>query len=285
MADPKFSLRWGADESMIESKQLWFTRDGKRLAGFLRKNSTNSYRWGAIFCHGICQNKAGSYFLFSRIAGSIAELIPTFQFNFYGFGDSEGETSEVTLDSLQLDVTAAVRELKKRTGCNHILFIGAGFGNCIAALAAKTEPQSALVLLSPYQTPLKDMPVWKNIQSYISGDIINTADIGDWKIENQVGLIFQMLGEGLNRSKGVLIISDFLKRMASFAPHQILTDYAGPVLEFYPAGNKALVESSSSVNVCLPKSDFKLLNPLDRELLINTTMKWVSDLITPDNEV
>ena len=72
----------------------------------------------------------------------------TLRFDFFGTGDSAGETTEANLTEWQTDIELAMEELKEITGAMQVTLIGMRIGGSLAAEVAMRHPDEidALVL-------------------------------------------------------------------------------------------------------------------------------------------
>lgn len=265
---------------MIE--QFWFGSCSCKLLGVLRRPSKESTTWGVLFLPGFGQTKAGSYFIFSQLAQKISTVVPTFQFDYRGWGDSEGETSSCTLKTLLDDAEVAVNELKHRISCSNLILVGSGFGNWVATKIALQHSNTALILMAPYYSPVFLTEVFgKQITDEMSEDVtlIDTALLGPWTSNSLLLQFFQRLGEGLHRSKGILVQWQFLIELATIDSVSLLQDYLGPVLEFYSTDEAILDAASHHTVIALPRSDFRLLHPADRDLIRTSSFSWICQLI------
>lgn len=87
----------------------------------------------------LCQPAGHEYFrvhrAFRNIAVGLSRLgFSVLRFDYYGTGDSHGETSDATLGRWQADVAAAIEELKRRSGVPRVSVVGLRFGAAIAWL-------------------------------------------------------------------------------------------------------------------------------------------------------
>lgn len=257
-------------------EQFWFGTTSFKLLGVLRYPLRMHSEWGIIFFPGFGQTKAGSYFIFTRLAQQIAASVPAFQFDYRGWGDSEGESTICSLSSLQEDGHMAVLELKRRTGCKNLVFIGSGFGNWIAAMLGR-QYHASLVLLAPYRSPIL-LPETVQKQLYSGNTLVDTASLGDWKQNSFVEYLFQLLGSGLNRAKGIKIQSDFLIELSLIDSLSLLNDYPGAILAFQPEEDLLASGALQWKTVTLLRSDSRLLNPMDRDYIEKEVISWINHI-------
>ncbi len=256
---------------MIE--QFWFRHENQRLIGVLQQPDNVETKWGAVLLPGFGQNKAGSYFIFTRLAQEISKMVPTLQFDYRGFGDSEGDLEECDLNTMVSDTEAAISILREKTNCENIVLIAAGIGNWIAIEWALKNKDSALVLLSPYKIKYPFEATWAD-----TDDLIDTYELGNWSPKSEISIFFERLGEGLNRTRGLVLKKRFLVQLNEIE-YEGLYQFKGPILEFHSINDIPFKEMTNKQTICLSRSDYKLLNPLDREQLITKVCEWIDSII------
>ncbi|MBA4492990.1 alpha/beta hydrolase [Paenactinomyces guangxiensis] len=255
-------------------EQFWFENKGQKLLGILRHPGRGSFDWGAVFLHGFGQNKAGSYFLFTRMAQKLSEFIPTFQFDYRGFGDSEGETEDVNLDEVVSDADEAIVQIRERTGCKHVVLIGAGFGNWVGAQCLMKGTGSAMILLSPYcKEQIKPLLLSFSVKQ----SVVDTYDLGEWGTDKEVTLFFERMGGGLNRSRGIRMQSSFLNALAE-TDCSILNESEKPLLVFRAKGEEQVLQNPLQNTIVLENCDFRFMHPLERDKIIAESARWVKGL-------
>ena len=76
--------------------------------------------------------------------------LPTMRFDYYGTGDSYGESNEIALSVWQENALLAIEELKSMAGCSQIYLVGLRLGAAIAAnVSAMRSDVKRLVLWDP----------------------------------------------------------------------------------------------------------------------------------------
>lgn len=260
---------------MVE--QFWFGNTSQKLLGVLHKQPHSDPRLGIIFLPGFGQTMAGTHFLFSRLAQQLSLLHPTFQFDYRGWGDSEGETSDCTLASLLKDAEMAMHELQRRTACKNFVLVGAGFGNWIAAKTGRQYGKSALILLAPYRSPVS---LDRTFEGFVPADgdsLVDTARLGDWTRLNPLVQFFRELGSGTSHAKGILVRWQLIVELAAINAIDWLRDYPGPVLEIYSPTDEPLRAVSHQESVALPYNGgtFYIRN---RDFIERKIISWLSNL-------
>lgn len=265
---------------MIE--QFWFGKTLFQLCGVLRKpDQGTNCSYGVIFFHGFGLSKCGPAFLFSRIAHQISQFLPTLQFDYSGWGDSEGETSDCTLETLFTDSQQAVDVIQRKGNCTHLIFIGHGFGNWIATMLGKRYPESHLALILPYKCPITPFEFLEELYWHQTPPdrFIDTSTLGDWELYGPLYSLFQNLGGNLPASKGVIIRWQFLKELLSMDSQMLLSNYPGSVLEIRTQTGESLLQDVNQRSEKLPYPDIFLTDPRNSDFIERTVVAWIKNLI------
>jgi pimeloyl-ACP methyl ester carboxylesterase len=252
-------------------KQFWFENDTYHLMGVLRSPLGKS-TCAVLFLHGFGQTKAGSYFLFSRMAQQLSTFATTMQFDFRGFGDSTGETEEVVMKNLISDARAALEELKRHSNCTDIFLVGSGFGNWVGLQLLLENEELNMIFLSPYS--YKDVQAILPILNNVHSKKLDTFDLGDWDDHNILNF-FTRVGEGLNRSRGIKVQTQFLRELANTDIKNSLKLHDSPILVFQSEQDIPVNLQNNITAYFVRNSDHRLMNPKDRDEIIDTTMTWI----------
>ena len=197
--------------------QEWVMCNGKRLCVVTNIETKIKYRKCIVFLPGFSQTKAGSYFLFTQICNSLAENIATIQFDYRGFGDSEGESEEVDLKTMYQDAREITKWIYRKNICETYTYIGHGVGNYLAAILASEMYGADAILVAPQPDPLKSIVKFNSIVQAVEdfkGDTVDTGDLCKW--DENTDEFFAILGGRLNRSKGIVVKRDFLIQAINF---------------------------------------------------------------------
>src|SRR5450432_3849239 len=138
------------------AQALYFNSGENRLFGWLHR-SLNDLKadLGVVICkpfgyEAICAHRGMRAFAEAIAAAGM----PTLRFDYLGTGDSA--EIEPDADQVQLwtqDVLAAARELRARTGVQHVCLLGFRLGALLATLAAsESNSIRALIGISPIMT-------------------------------------------------------------------------------------------------------------------------------------
>jgi acetyl esterase/lipase len=103
-----------------------------------------------LLCPPLGQELIRSHRVYRQLAQAIAATgIPVLRFDYYGSGDSAGDSIEVEWQQCIDDTVAAAGELRIRSGCEQVLAFGARLGGNIAIASAARARFAELVLWDP----------------------------------------------------------------------------------------------------------------------------------------
>ena len=134
-------------------------RQSKWLRGMIHRPSRVRTRRGVpgvVFFHGFTGDRMESHWLFVKCARALAEAgIASLRFDFYGSGESEGNFSEVSVQSEISDAQGAVDFFRRQKGIDpdRLGLLGLSLGGTIAASVAAPSRIQALVLWSALAQP------------------------------------------------------------------------------------------------------------------------------------
>lgn len=74
---------------------------------------------------------------------------PAIRFHYRGTGNSDGDVSELSFDSMVEDALATAAALEEGTGISDVAFIGTRFGSLVAAAATRARAARAVALWEP----------------------------------------------------------------------------------------------------------------------------------------
>ena len=150
----------------------FFGSGGRRLVGVLRlpdfpKNT------GIITVHGWGANRIGPNNMLASLCAKLAgEGYPAFDFDLSGRGDSEGEPSEVNVDDMMDDATAAIGIFRERAGVEHLVLFGLCSGGNVAlgAVACGAKADAVIAVSTFPFVPIEDVSAKaKKTASYARG--------------------------------------------------------------------------------------------------------------------
>jgi len=105
-----------------------------------------------LICPPFGQEAIASHRLWHVLADRLARMgHPVLRFDYHGTGDSPGDDADGEFEGWRRDICTAHEELRRRTGADRIVWLGARLGASLAVLAAKggrSDP-ARLVLWDP----------------------------------------------------------------------------------------------------------------------------------------
>lgn len=127
---------------------FYFGPESRRLFGVLHHGHPTST--SLVFCPPFCQEMVTTYSRLARFGKQLAEnQIGVMRFHPSGTGESEGRTSEFTLDSATKETAMARQVAEERLKAARLGYFGLRFGATVAVLAAAAQPVDFLVLWCP----------------------------------------------------------------------------------------------------------------------------------------
>ncbi|MDO8355992.1 MAG: alpha/beta hydrolase [Nitrospirota bacterium] len=137
--------------SAIETP-MFFENGSYRLFGVLHEPAAAPSGWGWVFCHPFAEEKLWAqrvYVSFARMLAARGAWV--LRFDAMGNGDSQGQFSDSSVDTMLSDIGCAIRLLERSSGTAlSVGLLGLRFGATLAALAAERCPTvGKLVLWEP----------------------------------------------------------------------------------------------------------------------------------------
>jgi len=101
-----------------------------------------------VLCHPLGHEYVRAHRAYRNLAQSLSKAgLPVLRFDYFGSGDSAGDSTEAGLEQWNRDVDAAVEEAKRRAGVTRVSLVGLRFGAALATLAAARRDDIVSVLL------------------------------------------------------------------------------------------------------------------------------------------
>jgi exosortase A-associated hydrolase 2 len=131
---------------------LYFRNSGKSLFGIyhppLNERSRNC---GVVICHPIGHEYIHGYRAVRQLAHQLARVgFTVLRFDYYGCGDSAGDSVEADFSQWLIDVRSAIDEVRSRAVISKLGLIGARLGATLATLVgAERSDIDAMVLWDP----------------------------------------------------------------------------------------------------------------------------------------
>jgi pimeloyl-ACP methyl ester carboxylesterase len=132
-----------------------FTRDGRKLFGLHFEAEARRREFALVFCNAfgkeyeICRTQVAQFARALTRRG-----IGAYRFDYYGYGDSEGEFQEASFSTMCSDLDAAIDEAKRRCGVEKVVLAGIRFGALVAeACSTRRSDVTQLVMWAPTLEP------------------------------------------------------------------------------------------------------------------------------------
>lgn len=128
---------------------MFFENESYRLFGILHEPVGTPSGCGWVFCHPFAEEKLWAqrvYVSFARMLAARGAWV--LRFDIMGNGDSEGEFSESSLETMLSDIGCAISLLERSSGITQgIGLLGLRFGATLAALVAERSPKVGKIVL------------------------------------------------------------------------------------------------------------------------------------------
>lgn len=116
-------------------KPLFFGEAERRLYGVYHP-PTKPSRHAVLLCYPGMQEYNAAHWMFRRLAASLSrEGHHVLRFDYFGTGDSDGESDATTPESAIADVHMAIREVRDLSRAREVSLVGLRFGAACAAMA------------------------------------------------------------------------------------------------------------------------------------------------------
>lgn len=128
-------------------KPLFFGEAERRLYGVYHPPAKGG-RHAVLLCYPGMQEYNAAHWMFRRLATTLArEGHHVLRFDYFGTGDSDGESDVATPESAVADVHAAARELRDLSRAGEVSLVGLRLGAACAALASASGVATRRLLL------------------------------------------------------------------------------------------------------------------------------------------
>lgn len=128
----------------------FFGSSDKQLFGVYHPPASGEMRAKAVLvCHAFDHEYMRTHWAFRRLADRLGnEGFHVLRFDYFGTGDSAGESTEITLDQCRDDILTAAEELKEVSGAMQVSIVGLRLGAALAMTTNKLKTTD-LILWEP----------------------------------------------------------------------------------------------------------------------------------------
>jgi amino acid adenylation domain-containing protein len=165
-----------------------------------------------LICSPTGHEHVRAHFVLQRLARRLAaDGVPVLRFDYYGCGDSLGESSEATCARWQADIEDACAELQRRTRARRVATVGVRLGATLLARVASRLDVSRTVFWDPiqngaqYLAELRDAHVQYSRATWVPSFRLR---IPSWRRRGRHELLGFAYSDAALRELGSLIIPD-----------------------------------------------------------------------------
>lgn len=209
----------------MQEKAFFFdNRSGEQLFAYQHLLDSEA-PLGVVFCHPFGEEKNRSYRSLVNFGRYLAKQnIPSMRFDMKGCGDSDGEFSDITIDSQVDDTLDSISLFVEATKVEKVILVGLRLGATIAALAAEKDSRvNGLVMLSPI---IKGANYWRDILRMKQFASIWLGKAAPKSAE----LMKQLEDDGHIEIEGQLLGHEFIQQLQSINLLKRETNFSGNVL-------------------------------------------------------
>lgn len=259
----------------IENRQpIIITLKGQKIFGVLhRPIDVEGQVPALVICPGFAGNKCGKYRIFVEIAQELAKSgVAVLRFDYRGAGDSEGDFSEITIESQVEDVMACLNFLKSdpRIDENRIGLLGRSLGGMIAILSANRFPN------------IRSLALWASVYSGEQWKKNWDTEASDSGIAFQQGIL-KNLPSNIPAIPSMAFLKEFftvdLKTNLEGVQHIPLLNIHGIKDEFVKYEHALAYQAVRQGNeqtlfIQLPNSNHDFSTEEERKFAIKETTQW-----------
>lgn len=250
-----------------------FENAGQRIYGIIhRPINVGGTTAAVVICHGFGGNKCGKHRLYVRVANALASLgVTVLRFDYRGSGDSDGEFTEMELESQVSDIIAAVRFLQNKPDIdeNRIALLGRSLGGAMAVLAAAELKQiKALALWAPVFSASQWKQAWAEAQKSGGSEILDEEYVAFEGQLTNLAFVHQFFAMDLTKVLPKIDHLPFL-HFHGGKDAMVNTHHA----EMYE--NQRKEAKGESTFVSLENSDHDFSEVVDQQRLLHDTSRWL----------
>lgn len=120
---------------------------------------------------GLNLSKSGPFFLLSKVARDCASAgFNTFQFDYFGDGDSSGSYKDANIEYINLSISL-VKDFAYKCGCTSFIYVGYGVGNIFVAERINDRDLIGICMIAP------ELYEYKNIEQVVEKTFLESAYI------------------------------------------------------------------------------------------------------------
>lgn len=134
----------------VDRVETFYFGAERALYGVLRRHGEARSGTAALLCGAVGQEAVRSRFVLTKLARNLArDGVPALTFDYFGCGDSLGETADAPGTRFLDDLAQAAEELRRRTGAARVVAVGVRLGALLLAQVASRIGVERVVLWDP----------------------------------------------------------------------------------------------------------------------------------------
>jgi amino acid adenylation domain-containing protein len=134
----------------VERPEIFHFGPDQSLYGVLHRRPDSESESAVVIAGPVGQENVRARFVLTRLARELARTgTPAMLFDYFGCGDSLGESRDAELGRWQRDIVDACSELRRRTGLRRVAAVGVRLGGLLLCRAAVELELTKLVLWDP----------------------------------------------------------------------------------------------------------------------------------------
>lgn len=246
----------------MQEKINFSNSKGNKICGILSNPTSELSTPVIILCHGFATSKDNSTNTqLEKIFNN--HKIATFRFDFFGYGESEGDFENITISEAVDDILNAIYYLKDK-GFSKLGLVGSSFGGMSSIISAsKTNDLFVLVLKSP-------------VSDYYEVDTKRRTkeEIKDWKSK---GFVIQRNSKGEEKRLNYSFFEDFKNNNAYEAAKKIKI----PTLIVHGDEDKTVpIEQSKKTSSIIENCKLEIITGADHKFSNSGEFEKILDLIS-----
>jgi pimeloyl-ACP methyl ester carboxylesterase/aryl carrier-like protein len=177
----------------------FFGRGSDRLFGVLHRPAARGGRVGVALCYPMGQEYMRIHRTYVELARSLARSgFHVLRFDYYGCGDSAGDTTAGTLERWTHDIHAAVAELSDQAPVTDVYLVGSRIGaNLVLNAHAARSDVAGIVLWEP----IVSGPDYLSTLRRANRDLLDSnARLDGYETRQRPGAVAEFLGYPITRS-------------------------------------------------------------------------------------
>ena len=261
-----------------EREAIILENNGQKIFGIMHVPKNQQGPMPAVLiCHGLAGHKTGRFRLYVDLAQELSKAgIAAFRFDFRGSGDSEGEFSDITVNSQVSDAIKALEFLGnyKNVDPSNLGLFGRSFGGAIAIMTANRHGGvKSIALWAPFYTPDPWKDQWRIVQSPDTSPHVKDELM---RINGQLGS-FEFFKQFFN-----LKLEGEIQELDSTALLHIHGEKdARLTANAHAQGYMQCRKNAKGQTrfITLPNSDHDFSNPDEREYAVKETTAWFGNTL------